>query len=79
MKIALFGIILTLSFTDCFPDTYNGLKDFEQRLKHADEAELRGDYVAAENEVKSAEAIAKGINWNDGVITAKLRLGRTSP
>jgi hypothetical protein len=29
----------------------------------------------AENEVKSAEAIAKGINWNAGVITAKLRLG----
>jgi hypothetical protein len=46
MKITLSGIILTLSFTACFPDTYNGLNDFQQRLKHADEAKLRGDYVA---------------------------------
>lgn len=67
-----FGVIFAA--TSCFPDTYTGLQDHEKLMADAQNAEMAGDYLTAEKKLDLAIDVARKIDWDEGVITAKMRM-----
>jgi tetratricopeptide (TPR) repeat protein len=70
LKLILF-LLLCVSCSGCFPDTYGGMKDFQEKISAAERAFKVEDYRKAEQYYLSAGEIAEKINWNGGVVTAK--------
>lgn len=73
--IKLVAVAAIVSFcSGCFQDRRQALDDFELAMKESDRAELNGDYATAEQSTIKAEAIARSIDWTNGVIAAKIQL-----
>lgn len=76
-RLLSIAVVIALSSVclSCFPDTYGGLQTFKEKFKDADEAELRGDFAAAEDYVREAERVARDCELEEQVLFAKMRIG----
>jgi tetratricopeptide (TPR) repeat protein len=72
-KIAV--VIFCITFTACLVDTKKVMAEYEKETKLAIMAELIQDWPNAELHYNAALKEAEKIPWNDGIFTAKQKLG----